>query len=377
MSRWDIEINRRLAEAGLEPVREAEISRELAQHLDDRYAELMSAGLPHDEAVQRTLDELKESDLMTRELKQVERLAASPVVPGDTRQQSLVSGAWQDIRYALRTLGATRGFTSVAVLTLALGIGATTAIFSVVDVMLIRPLSYDPDGRVVRVFRTVTERGVSKDGAVARTMDLTPSISLFKEWQARRDIFDAMAAFKERQITLLDASPVERVEAMAVTPEFFRLFGSTLPAMGRLFEESDTNEPVTVISAGCWRRRFGADPSIVGRTDSHGGWSEDGRRRPAGGFFILTGDGLLDSAGADPDHDENQRVGRDGVCPPQRRDDSGAGRSTHGRLYGASGGEMASSPRWKERASRRFTNGTSRTAVRCCSFSWPRSRASC
>jgi len=265
MSRWDAEIDRRLAEAGLDPVRQAEISRELAQHLDDRYAELVSSGVADEEAVWRTLDELKESDRMTHELTRVERVPTSSVVAGDTRRQPFLAGVSQDVRYALRSLRASRSFTAVAVLTLALGIGATTAIFSVVDAMLIRPLTYDPDGRLVRVFRTRTERGTSQKGPVAETLDLTPSIATFKEWQVRRDIFDAMAAFKEREVTLLDASPVERVWAMAVTPEFFRLF-DTSPTLGRLFDESDTDEPVTVISDGCWQRRFGGDPSIVGRT---------------------------------------------------------------------------------------------------------------
>ena len=266
MSRWDAEIDRRLAGAGLDPVRQAEISRELAQHLDDRYAELVSGGVAHDEALSRTLDELKESDRMTHELARVERLATSPIVAGDTRRLPLLAGISQDVRYAVRSLRASRGFTAVAVLTLALGIGATTAIFSVVDAMLIRPLSYDPDGRLVRVFRTRTETGTSDGRSVDRTTRYTPSLTALKEWQARGDIFIAMAVWASRELTLLDASPVERVQVNAVTPEFFRVFDSTLPTMGRLFEESDADEPITVISYGCWQRRFGGDPSIVGRS---------------------------------------------------------------------------------------------------------------
>jgi len=260
MSRWQAEIHARLREARLEPAREIEIARELEQHLEDRYAELVAAGAAPDAAARQTLDELRDHDLMRRELVHVERLEPQPPVLGDTRRAALLTGLWQDVRYGLRTLCASRGFTAIATLTLALGIGATTAVFSVVDSMLLRPLRADPEGRVVGLQLTGVRQGDP------RQRNYTPSLTAMRDWQQRPEVFEALGAWSTIDVTLLDVDPVERVRAIAVTPDLFSVFDARPPAAGRLFTAADRDQPLVVISHAAWQRRFGGAAGVVGRS---------------------------------------------------------------------------------------------------------------
>jgi putative ABC transport system permease protein len=260
MSRWDAEISARLRPAGLEPARELEIVRELGQHLDDRYGELIASGAPPSAAAEQALAELDDHGLMTHDLARIERLEGSVTALGQPRRGSLVAGVWQDVRYGARTLRASSGFTLLAIVTLALGIGATTAVFSVVDSMLLRPLRADPDGRIVRVFMS------SVRPSETRTRLYTPSLTSMREWQHRRDVFEAIGVWAATQLTLLDVDPVDRVPAMAVSPDVFRLFDRRPAALGRLFSEADGDQPLAVISHAAWQRRFGGAADVIGRS---------------------------------------------------------------------------------------------------------------
>jgi putative ABC transport system permease protein len=170
----------------------------------------------------------------------------------------------RDIRNGFRTLTKTPGFTAVAVLTLALGIGANTAIFSVVNAVLLQPLSYPNPDRLVELVWT------SADG----NNDVA-SIPKFNVWRQQTQVFDSVAAydFAGPGINLTGGDRPEQVKGIRVSADYFRVFGAPM-AIGRSFtaEEDRPGGPaVAVISNGLWRSRFGGDPGIIARTIDLGG----------------------------------------------------------------------------------------------------------
>jgi len=161
----------------------------------------------------------------------------------------------QDFRYALRTLAKSPGFTAVVVLTLALGIGANTAIFSVVNGVLLTSLPYKDPSRLVVVWES---KGTSNHNVV--------NPANYMDWHDRATSFSGLALLSWTGITFT-GDQVEEVQGRSVTPDFFGVVGAT-PLLGRTFnaEESRPNSPrVIVLSEALWRRRFGADRAIVER----------------------------------------------------------------------------------------------------------------
>ena len=162
-----------------------------------------------------------------------------------------------DVRYAARSLRRAPAFTAVAVITLALGIGANTAMFSVLNTYLLRPLPYPEPERLVQVFRTSIHS------------DSWPhSPANFVDFREQNDVFEQMVAFNSALPVLsVDGQPPERLQGMVVTGNFFAALGGTA-ARGRTFSDEDDRpgNGVAVLSDRIWRRRFGADPNIVGRT---------------------------------------------------------------------------------------------------------------
>ena len=167
----------------------------------------------------------------------------------------------QDFNYAIRTLGRTPGFTLVAVLTLTLGIGATTAIFSVVQAVLLRPLPYPRPAELVALHESLPPKG---DQAARPEMAITPPTS--RDWNASTS-FSTIAYFADSEFILTGAGEPSRVPGADVSWTFFDTF-QAVPTAGRFITREDDGPErplVCVIGHELWRSRFGSDPSIVGK----------------------------------------------------------------------------------------------------------------
>jgi putative ABC transport system permease protein len=163
----------------------------------------------------------------------------------------------QDIRYGIRMLTKNPGFTIIAVLTLALGIGANTAIFSVLDAELLRPLPFRDSGRLVSV-ATGNSRMHSSNGSA--------SYPDFADWRSQNQVFDKMAAHTEATFTLTEQENPAHLEGASVSADTFDLLGIS-PELGRTFQpgEDERNHHVVIISDHFWKQQFGGDPGIIGR----------------------------------------------------------------------------------------------------------------
>jgi putative ABC transport system permease protein len=163
-----------------------------------------------------------------------------------------------DLKFAFRQLIKSPGFTLVAIATLALGIAANTAIFSVVDAVLLHPLPYPESNQIVTVSQTVRSTGVSFDDA---------SPANFLDWQNQNSVFSTMACWSGWQANLSGGEEPERIRAAMASSQFFSLFGVN-PILGRTFGPNDArpgNARVAVLSHELWSRRFGMDRTIIGR----------------------------------------------------------------------------------------------------------------
>jgi len=257
MPEWKREIEKSLSKLNIEPARQAEIVEELAQHLEDRYEELLMDGATEEQACRAVLVELCEGDSLARELGLVEPEAArEPLVPGG-RRASMIGDQWQDIRYSVRMLRKNPGFTLVAVLTLALGIGANTAIFSVINSVLLKPLPYRDAEAIMTVWQYSTSLAIQEDVSPANFLD-------YKE---QNHVFEEMAAIEPYSHDLLGAGEPEAISSWLVSEDFFRLSGmSALHGRTLLPEDFQKgSDRVVVLSHGLWQRRFGSDPNITGQ----------------------------------------------------------------------------------------------------------------
>jgi predicted permease len=260
MPDWKPEIKQRLAGVNLAPAREAAIVEELAQHLDDCYAELLAGGATPAEAYQQTLVELSGSELLALELQRVERqVAPEPIVLGTTRRTNMIADLWQDLRYGARMLWNSRGFTAVAVLSLALGIGATTTVFSLANAVLLRPLPVKDAETLV----SVNKPDPNSSGIHAI------SYPDYLDYRSRNEVFSDLLVWTEASLSLNLGDQAEQAYGMVVSGNYFSMLG-VQPALGRFFsaEEDRTPgaHPVAVLNFALWQSRFGGDPAVIGQT---------------------------------------------------------------------------------------------------------------
>jgi putative ABC transport system permease protein len=260
MADWRPAIRARVEGLGLSPEREAEVVEELAQHLSEREQELQRAGASAAVARAQALDDIADEGRLRAELARLRQARALPSPPAGVPSRRWLGSVLQDSRYGIRALGQRPGFTTAAVLALAIGIGATAAIFGAVDTVLLRPMP----------FRHADRLYVPISVNVARHIDQgSVSFADYTDWRQQTDIFTNVALYRTTKldITSDDGDP-ERVEVAQVTEDFFPLV-DVVPVQGRTLvaaDHADGATLVTVISYGLWQDRFGRASDVLTRS---------------------------------------------------------------------------------------------------------------
>jgi putative ABC transport system permease protein len=233
MPDWTQHVRSRLSTLRLSPTREAEIVEELSQHLDDRYRELIAAGMSPDQATRVALGDFRDGNVLAEYLAPLRQAhPPSTITPGASGGK-LLSDFWQDLRYAARTLRKRPGFTVAAALTLAIGIGSNATIFTVINAVLLRPLPFPHSEQLVSLYT----RFLSPTGYDFPYFAL--SGPEFADVRGRVNAFAGVAAYSFNSSNLTRGNgEAERVLTMRVTSEFFDVLG-VRPARGRTFTEDE------------------------------------------------------------------------------------------------------------------------------------------
>jgi predicted permease len=225
---------------------ERELDDEMRTHLAMLVDEKIATGLSPEQARRNALIEFGGVDQVKEQVR-------------DVRMGALIEQVWLDVRYAARVLRKNPGFTAIVVITLALGIGVNTAIFSLVDGILLRALPYDQPDRLVRLVQSQRQLGLDAWNLSQAT---------FTALRDNTHSLEAVAAYSTSGANLTGDGDPERVSLGTVSADFFKVLGLP-PALGRTFragEDTPGNNGVCVVSFGFWQRRFAGDPNIIGRS---------------------------------------------------------------------------------------------------------------
>ncbi|HEX4366138.1 MAG TPA: ABC transporter permease, partial [Rhodopila sp.] len=251
------QIRQRLAKMNLSAPREAEIIEELAQHAEDRYREMRADGASDAEARRAAMEELGAKEFLAGELHATEHaVAANPAVLGSRARGPFFAGLGQDLRYGFRTLRKSPGFTAVAMIALALGIGANTAIFSVVNGVLLQPLSYPEPGRLLNIYESTQ---AFRYNSVAYPDYL--------DWKAGAQSFAGMGAYRSDFFNFTGMGEPEQLSGEYVTASLLPVLG-VHPRFGRTFSSTEDREGAActaMVTTGFWKRRLAADPGVLGK----------------------------------------------------------------------------------------------------------------
>jgi putative ABC transport system permease protein len=254
MPEWIEHLRPRLARLRLSPGREAEIVDELSQHLDERYEHLRAAGASDAEARRLAIDELSEPDALAHHMRSLRQSHVAPPMAPGAPGGHMLADLWHDVRYAARMLRKQPGFAVAAVLTLAIGIGANTAIFSLVNATLLRRLPVAGREHLVYVHR----------GNVGGVF----SYPLYVALRDGNHVFDGFAAWGGISASLNVDDTTDLVSGAIVTGNLFDVLG-VRAERGRLLSVSDDvtpgGHPVAVIAHDFWQTRFAGRPDIIGR----------------------------------------------------------------------------------------------------------------
>ncbi len=270
MPDWKAILRQQLAALALPPALEEEIREELASDLEERYQRELRAGRSEAEAERIALEELRSPAELAEEIRAAQLPVAAPEEPAgiDLREGGvtfMIHDLIQDIRYGARMLARTPLFTVVAVVSLGLGIGANTAIFSLVNQLLLNPLPLKDAGALVAQFTTDTKN-------TARFQSLMQtSYPNFQDYREQNKVFAGMAAHVFTPFSLTTGGQPEQVLGELVTGNYFDVLG-VRPAAGQFFSYSAEEDkklgayPVVVLGHALWKRRFGGDLRLIGQS---------------------------------------------------------------------------------------------------------------
>ena len=225
---------------------EAGMAEELRFHIEQYTDDLMRSGMVREEASRRARMEF----------------GGLNSVKGNCREARglyLFDEIERELRYAVRLLRKTPGFTATALLTLALCLGANLTIFAVIDAILLRPLPFPDAGRLVTVFNTYPKAGVERDGA---------SLPNYYERRGRIPAFNSLSIYRFGTAIIGEAGSTEREQITQVSPDFFSTLGAG-PALGSVFTDAETSyqtDDVAILSDAYWKQHFNADPHVIGHT---------------------------------------------------------------------------------------------------------------
>lgn len=255
------EVRTALAHLNLEPGREESIVEELAQHLSEKYGELLDSGVREGDAYRLVLEDLNKHKLVA-ELRPVFRSEPSSITPGAEEMAGMLTGFGKDVRLGMRQLRLNRGFAAVAILSLALGIGANTAIFELIDAVVLRTLPV-PSPQTLADVRLLHEGRVGN--TVARQHEI--STAIWEQLQKQQQAFSSVAAWSTEGFNLGRGGEARYADGLWVSGSFFDTL-RVRPLLGRLFSTGDDHKGCgsegVVISYSFWQRQFGGRKSVLG-----------------------------------------------------------------------------------------------------------------
>jgi putative ABC transport system permease protein len=256
MPEWKQVIRERLRGLNLDGARESEIVDELAQHLEDRYDALRSAGVTEPEARRQALEELSESQLLTEELRKLRRRVPPEPIGVPTRG-AYFSGFVSDVKLALRNIRTKPAFSLMVIGMLALGVAGNTAIFSIFNGLFLRSFPFPDAERLINLDETAPNWNLQYTGVS------NPDIFV---WRENNSTFDGMAFFDNKNFNLSDHGTAQRVDGAAVTYDLLKVLGWK-PLLGRNFlpEEDRPKGPhVVLLGYKLWQRMFRGDRNVLG-----------------------------------------------------------------------------------------------------------------
>jgi predicted permease len=251
---WNARIRAALTRSAGAPALDEDVIEELAQHARAMYERARADGCLHDEAEARVAAQIARWQIDATGLRHKSRRAAAVEPPPGISRSSRIS-LTQDVQYAARLMLRQPRFAMLVIVTMAIGVGATTTLFSVTSGVLWKPLPWSHAERVV-VLKETRGGSAPRFGSFSNTAYLA--------WRDRPSTIEEIAAWTPQTFTLTGAGEPERIRMTAATASLFRVLG-VRPLLGSLFADADETSPIVVLSESLWRHRLAGDPNVLGR----------------------------------------------------------------------------------------------------------------